>query len=109
MLRRGNRNLAPPRTRHSTRSGEELLRGRRIDVDDVDSPQRGPGVEVIRVARRAVQRLVAGDLEKADQLVVRAGLGDQVEIERRPGQTIGGQSDAADQRPVEAPPVQELF
>jgi len=96
MLGLGDENL-PGTTRKFTSVSKEKFGGRRVHVNEIHTTASRAPLEMVRVPLRAVERVVSLRLEEPHDVVLRAGLNGEVEVEGRPSQAIHGERKRADQ------------
>jgi len=93
----------PVRAGKRTGAGEQRVGRRRIDVDEIDPPERRIRVEVVRISGRSMKCRVTVRFEERDDVVLRPRFHDEIEIESRPGESVGREGQGADQGVPVAP------
>ena len=98
MLRARYGNSQTSRPLENTSRIEDSPAGFVAYIDQIDTSHLALGMPVIRVAGRAMKRLVAERFEKLDHRRLRVRIEHEIQIEGRPRHSVGGQPDPADDR-----------
>jgi hypothetical protein len=99
--------LAARETQDGAAGPEQDPRRLLVRIHEVDAPEVGERMEVVRVSGGAVQRLVPEGLQERDERGLRARLGREVEVEGGAGQAVRVETERANRRVAEARPVEE--